>query len=75
MTTITDTELRTTCFHALVERVGYLGTERFIVMMNRSPEDYTTWREMQPDADETIEDLGAKIMAYEASSRGSAVGV
>ena len=49
--------------------------ERFIVMMNRSPEDYTAWREMQIDADETIEDLGAKIMAYEASSRGSAVGV
>jgi hypothetical protein len=75
MTTVTDTELRTTCFHALVERVGYLGTERFIVMMNCSPEDYTAWREAQPDAEETIEDLGAKIMAYEASSRGAVVGV
>ena len=37
--------LLTLCFDALVERVVCVGTERFIAVMNREPEDYTHWRE------------------------------
>ena len=66
MKTMTDNELLTLCFDALVERVGYVGTERFIAVMNREPEDYTHWRENQLDDEESIEELGAKIMEFEA---------
>ena len=55
-------------FDALVERVGYVGTERFIAVMNREPEDYTRWRENQPDEEGSIEELGAKIMELESAN-------
>ena len=67
MKTMTDNELLTLCFDTLVERVGYVGTERFIAVMNREPEDYTLWLENQPDEEESIEELGAKIMEFEAA--------
>ena len=68
MKAMTDNELLTICFDALVERVGYVGTERFIAVMNREPEDYTRWRENQPDEEESIEELGAKIMELESAN-------
>ena len=68
MKAMTDNELLTLCFDALVERVGYVGTERFIAVMNREPEDYTHWRENQPDDEESIEELGAKIMELESAN-------
>ena len=68
MKAMTDNELLTLCFDALVERVGYVGTERFIAVMNREPEDYTHWRENQPDDEGSIEELGAKIMELESAN-------
>ena len=68
MKVMTDNELLALCFDALVERVGYVGTERFIAVMNREPEDYTRWRENQPDDAESIEELGAKIMELESAN-------
>ena len=69
---MTDRELRTVCFGALVDRVGYLGAERFVVLMNREPQDYTEWRKNQfIDEDETIEELGEKIRAYSEARRGA----
>ena len=68
MKAMPDNELLTICFDALVERVGYVGTERFIAVMNREPEDYTRWRENQPDEEESIEELGAKIMELESAN-------
>lgn len=65
MNGVTDSELQARCFRALVEAVGYYGTERFIVMMNRAPGDYTAWHEAQGDSEETIEELGTKIMAFD----------
>ena len=73
---MTDSELRTICFSALVDRVGYLGAERFVVMMNREPQDYTEWRKNQFEDDgETIEELGEKIRRYSESRRGTPVSV
>ena len=73
---MTDSELRTICFSALVDRVGYLGAERFVVMMNRAPQDYTEWRKNQFEDDgETIEELGEKIRRYSESRRGKPVSV
>ena len=73
---MTDSELRTICFSALVDRVGYLGAERFVVMMNREPKDYTEWRKNQFEDDgETIEELGEKIRRYSEVRRGKPVSV
>ena len=66
MRTRSDGELKTLCFNALTELVGHVDMERFIVMMSREPRDYTKWRESHfNDADETIEELGEKIKAYQ----------
>ncbi len=64
-TQMTDAELKATCFEALTSLVGHVGMERFIVMMNREPRDYTKWRETHFSEDgETIEELAEKIKAY-----------
>lgn len=66
MRTRSDVELKSICFNALAKLVGHVDMERFIVMMSREPRDYTLWRQSQfCDGDETIEELGEKIMAYE----------
>ena len=67
MKEMTDSELRTICYTTLVGRVGPVNTERFIVMMNREPRDYTRWRETHYTGEgETIQELGEKIMSYAA---------
>ncbi len=64
-TQMTDAELKATCFEALTSLVGHVGMERFIVMMNREPRDYTKWRETHfCEDDETIEELAEKIKTY-----------
>ena len=73
---MTDSQLRTICFSALVDRVGYLGAERFVVMMSREPQDYTEWRKNQFEDDgETIEELGEKIRRYSEARRGKSISV
>lgn len=65
VTQMTDAELKATCFNALTSLVGHVGMERFIVIMNREPRDYTKWREKKfCEDDETIEELAEKIRAY-----------
>lgn len=64
----TDSELKSFCFKALVDLVGHVDMERFIVLLNREPRDYTKWRESQfNEADEDIYDLAEKIKAYKPS--------
>lgn len=71
MNAMTDSELRDLCFTVLVGRVGPVNAERFIALMNREPRDYTRWREGHfPGEGESIRELGAKIMAHAAASRG-----
>ena len=65
MNTRTDSELKCVCFNALVKLVGHVDMERFIVLMNREPRDYTKWRETQFNDDgETIYELAEKIKTY-----------
>ena len=45
MTTRTDSELKSYCFNALARLVGHVEMERFIVLLNREPRDYTKWRD------------------------------
>ena len=68
--TRTDSELKAYCFKALVGLVGHVDTERFIVLMNREPRDYTKWRETQFNEEgESIYELAEKVKAYKPPRR------
>ena len=69
MTRIPDNELRTLCFSVLVDRVGHLDTERFVAMISRSSEDYTTWHRRHFDNGESVRELGEKVKAFAATKR------
>ena len=69
MTCIPDNELRTLCFSVLVDRVGHLDTERFVAMISRSSEDYTTWHRRHFDNGESARELGEKVKAFAATKR------
>ncbi len=45
MTTMTDSEILTRGFQALVDVFGTVDAERFITLTLREPRDYTKWRE------------------------------
>lgn len=44
MTTITDTEVKQRGLGALLDALGEVDAERFIMLLNRDPFDYTTWQ-------------------------------
>jgi len=44
MITITDTEVKQKGLGALLEALGEVDAERFIMLLNRDPFDYTTWQ-------------------------------
>ena len=47
---LTDTEIKTAAFCALVEALGDVQAERFIALIRREPFDYTQWhRTIWPD--------------------------
>ena len=60
---ITDTEIRTEGFRALVDALGDLQAERFIALIMREPFDYTTWqRKLWPER--TVSELSAAAMQH-----------
>ena len=47
---ITDTEIKTTGFRALIAALGEVQAEKFIALIQREPFDYTKWqRTLWPD--------------------------
>jgi hypothetical protein len=44
MITITDTEIKQKGLGALVAALGEVDAERFIMLLNREPFDYTQWQ-------------------------------
>jgi len=44
MTRITDTEVKQKGLGALIEALGEVDAERFIMLLNREPFDYTQWQ-------------------------------
>jgi len=62
MTTITDTEVKQKGLGALVEALGEVDAERFVVLLNRDPFDYTTWQKNIFE-NMTVEQISAKAMA------------
>ena len=69
MEMISDNHLRTECFNVLIDHFGYLDTERFIVMISHSPEDYTSWHQRHFSNGESVRELGEKIKAFGAANR------
>jgi hypothetical protein len=59
----TDVVIRTTGMDALIEKLGLIETERFIMLIQEDSFDYTKWRETLFD-DMTLEELSQKAMEY-----------
>lgn len=57
----TDTEIRNEAIEVLINHIGLLETERFIMLIQREPFDYTEWRKNLP-ADKTVRELSKEAM-------------
>jgi hypothetical protein len=58
---ISDTEIRTTGFRALVAALGDVQAEKFIALIQREPFDYTQWqRTLWPD--KSVEEISRAAM-------------
>ncbi|MGY3211737.1 hypothetical protein [Mucilaginibacter sp. HD30] len=44
MSTITDTDIKKRGLGALMDALGEVDAERFIMLLNRDPFDYTSWQ-------------------------------
>ena len=67
----TDAVVRQEGFRALIDRLGHVDAERFIVLVNREPFDYTEWRrDHLDDQGMSIRELSAAAEAYAAELRG-----
>jgi hypothetical protein len=65
---ITDTEIKTTGFHALVAALGDVQAERFIALIQREPFDYTQWqRSLWPDR--SVEEISQAAMKHRGKRR------
>ena len=60
--TKTDTLIRNEGMEALVSKLGYVDAERFIMLINREPFDYTAWRQNNLKNDISIRELSHKAM-------------
>ena len=60
----TDTLVKQEGLNALISCLGYVDAERFIVLMNKEPFDYTKWREVYLDEGLNIRQLGKKAQEY-----------
>ena len=73
MQTINDSELLSQGFMMLVKTFGDVNAERFIVLMNREPHDYTKWREQHMYIGESVRETAARAKAAAARLDASMV--
>ena len=59
----TDTEIKHDAYQILIKKLGILETERFIMLINQQPMDYTCWRNNLPEYS-SIEKLSHDAMDY-----------
>lgn len=60
---ITDTEIKTAGFRALVAALGEVQAERFIALVQREPFDYTRWqRTLWPE--KGVEEISEAAMKH-----------
>lgn len=62
-----DTLLRVEGMKALMDKLGFVEAERFIMLIKREPFDYTQWRENQCN-DKSIETIFAEAAALRADT-------
>lgn len=60
----TDTVVKQEGINALISKLGYVDAERFIVLINSEPFDYTKWRQESLDNGLSVRELSKKAMAY-----------
>ncbi len=60
----TDTVIKQEGISALISELGYVDAERFIVLMNSEPFDYTKWHQESLDEGLSVRELSQKAMAY-----------
>lgn len=60
----TDTVIKREGMHALIAQLGYVDAERFIVLINKEPFDYTKWRDQYLDENLDVRQLSKKAMGY-----------
>ena len=66
----TDTVVKHEGLRALIDSLGYVDAERFIVLMNKEPFDYTEWRRTHLDQSMSIRELSAAVEEYAAKLHG-----
>ena len=59
----TDVVIRTTGMNTLIEKLGLIEAERFVMLIQKDTFDYTKWRENLFD-DLTLEELSQKAKDY-----------
>jgi len=59
----TDTVIKTEGFHALLDKLDAVETERFIALLNRKQFDYTEWRKSLWE-NLTVDKLSGKAMEH-----------
>lgn len=60
----TDAIIKQEGMNALISKLGYVDAERFIVLINKEPFDYTKWREDYLDEGLTVRQLSQRAMNY-----------
>ena len=60
----TDTIVKQKGMDALISHLGYVDAERFIMLMNKEPFDYTKWRESHLDEGLSVRQLSKKAQEY-----------
>ncbi len=60
----TDAVIRQEGMEALISRLGYVDAERFIVLLNKEPFDYTKWRRKYLDEGLSVRQLSQKAQEY-----------
>ena len=58
----TDTIIKIEGMNALIAKLGYVDAERFIMLMNKEPFDYTKWRDENLDNKLTVRELSKQAM-------------
>ena len=57
-----DTIIKVEGMNALIAKLGYVDAERFIMLMNKEPFDYTKWRDENLDNKLSVRELSKQAM-------------
>lgn len=64
----TDTEIRKEAMEILINHIGLLETERFIMLIQREPFNYTEWRKTL-HVPKTVRELSKEAMKLRQSKK------